>query len=283
METHSDRRKAVLFLFIAAILWSTSGLFVKIMDWQPAAILAGRSIFSSILFLVYLRRIPLKWTRWQIMAAAAYVLTQFLYITAMKMTTAANAIFLQYTAPVYIVILGYWFLREKPARADWVSMLLIFSGLFLFFGDSLNLNGLYGNLLAALSGVTLALLTVSMRAQKDGNPAESILLANLFTATFGFAFVWQEPWTITNWGILIYLGIFQIGLAFLLYSIAIKHVPALEATLIGTLEPILNPLWVFLFIAEMPGKMALLGALIVLAGVVISAITSARVSQPVTE
>lgn len=282
METNVDRRRAILFLFIAAILWSTSGLFVKIMDWQPAAILAGRSIFSSILFLAYLRRIPLKWTRWQILAAAAYVLTQFLYITSMKMTTAANAIFLQYTAPVYIVILGYWFLREKPARADWVSMLLIFSGLFLFFGDSLNLDGFYGNLLAALSGMTLALLTVSMRAQKNGNPAESILLANLFTATFGFVFVWRESWTIANWSILIYLGIFQIGLAFLLYSIAIKHVPALEATLIGTLEPILNPLWVFLFIAEMPGSLALLGALVVLAGVIISAIASARAAPPET-
>lgn len=276
MDSIADRRKATLFLIIAAVLWSTSGLFVKIMDWQPLAILAGRSIFSSLLFLVYLRRLPRKPTRWQVIAAAAYVLTQFLYITSMKLTTAANSIFLQYTAPVYILLLAFWFLHEKPTRADWVSMLVVFTGMLLFFGDKLTLDGFYGNLLAALSGVTLALLSVAMRAQKDGNPAESILLANLFTAIFGFPFVLQESWTFADWGILVYLGLFQIGLAFLLYSFAIKHIPALESNLIGMLEPILNPLWVFLFIAEMPGNMALLGALVVLAGVVISALASVR-------
>ncbi len=276
MHFTSDRRKAVILLIVAATLWSTSGLFVKIMDWQPLAILAGRSIFSSLLFLAYLRRIPRRLTRWQITAAAAYVMTQFLYINSMKLTTAANAIFLQYTSPIYIVLLGYWFLNEKPTRANWGSMAIIFTGLLLFFGDSLSLEGLYGNLLAILSGVTMALLTVAMRAQKDGSPAESILVANLFTAVFGFPFVLQESWTVTNWGILGFLGIFQIGLAFLLYSIAIKHVPAIEATLLSTLEPILNPLWVFLFIGEMPGNMALLGAIVVLAGVIMSAITSAR-------
>ena len=271
-----DRRKAILFLIVAAVLWSTSGILVKVLPWSPVAVLAGRSIFSSLVFLVYLRRFPFRPTRWQWMAAGSYVMTQFLYISSIRLTTAANAIFLQYTAPIYIIFLGYWLLREKPSRADWVSMLVIFAGLGLFFGDSFSTDGFYGNLLAALSGVALAMMTVALRAQKDGSPAESFLLANVLSAILGFYFIWQEPWTLASWTGIAYLGIFQIGLSFLLYSIAIKVIPALETTLIGTLEPILNPLWVFLFIGEMPGPMALLGGLVVLAGVVISSIASAR-------
>ena len=274
-----DRRKAILFLIIAAVLWSTSGIFLKTLNWQPLAVLAGRSLFSSLVFLVYLRRIPRRFTRWQWVAALSSVLTQLLYITAIQMTTAANAIFLQYTAPIYILLLGYWLLREKPSKADWVAMLVIFAGLGLFFGDRLSPGGFTGNLLAIISGVTMALMTVAMRAQKDGSPAESFLLANLLGMLLGGYFVFQQPWTIANWVSIAYLGIFQIGLAFLLYSLAIKVIPALEATLIGTLEPILNPLWVFLLLGEMPGPLALLGGLLVLGGVVISSIASARAEQ----
>ena len=277
MNISIDRRTSLVFLIITAILWSTSGILIRIMDWQPAAILAGRSIFSGLLFFIYLRRFPRKWTRWQLLAASGYILTQFLYVTSVKMTTVANAIFLQYTAPIYIIFLGYWLLKEKPTRADWVSMLVIFTGLLLFFGDGLSLDGFYGNILAAMSGGTMALMMIAMRAQKHANPAESILLANVFTATLGFPFVLHAHWTVLNWAIVVYLGVFQIGLSFLLYSIAIKHVPALEATLLGTLEPILSPLWVFLFLGERPGNNALLGALIVLAGVVYNALANPNV------
>jgi drug/metabolite transporter (DMT)-like permease len=280
MDTSSERRKAILFVILAAILWSTGGLMIKIISWGPLAIMGGRSIFSSILLLLYVRRIPTKWTRWKILASVSHVLTASLFVTATKMTTAANAIFLQYTAPVYIVLLAAWFLHERPTRTDWISMVIIFSGMLLFFGDKLSLDGLYGNLLAVLSGITMALMAVSMRAQKGGNPAESILLAHLFTAVVGFPFVLKEAWTVTNWLIILYLGVFQIGLSFLFFSMAIKHIPALEATLISTLEPVLNPVWVFLFVGEQPGLFALVGGVIVLGGVALNAISSARAPAP---
>ncbi len=279
MDSLSERRKAILYLALAAILWSTSGLFVKILDWQPISILAGRSIFASIVFLIYLRRIPTRFSVWQLLAAGMFILTQFLFVTSTKMTTAANAIFLQYTAPIYVVLLAFWFLREKPSRTDWLSMLIIFLGLTLFFGDKLSTDGFYGNLLAILSGVTSAVMMVSFRAQKNGNPAESNLIAFLFTATLGFPFVLKETWTVTNWSILAFLGVFQIGLAFIFFTQGIKHIPALEANLIGTLEPVLNPIWVFLFYGESMGAFALLGGLVVLGGVVLSAIGSAKAAN----
>jgi drug/metabolite transporter (DMT)-like permease len=213
------------------------------------------------------------------MAAVAFILTQFLFITSTKLTTAANSIFLQYTAPIYVVLLAYWFLGEKPSRTDWLSMLVIFLGLALFFGDQLSPEGFYGNLLAILSGVTSAVMIVSFRAQKEGHPAESNLIAFLFTSMIGIPFILKETWTVNSWLILAFLGIVQIGFAFIFFTKGIKHIPALEANLIGTLEPVLNPIWVFLFYGESMGKFALIGGLILLGGVVLSAVGSARANK----
>ncbi|MFH1184844.1 MAG: DMT family transporter [Chloroflexota bacterium] len=282
MDALAARRRSILFLILAAILWSTGGLMIKSSTWQPLGIMVGRNIFSSMILLLYLRRFPTRWTRWKLIAAVSHLLTAFLFISSTRLTTAANAIFLQYTAPVYIVLLGFWFLRERPTRTDWLSMLVIFSGMFLFFGDKLSLEGLQGNLLAALSGLTMAMMTVALRAQKDGTPVESIFIAQVFTVVFGFPLLFKESWTATNWLIVAYLGVFQIGFAFLLFTTALKHVPAIEATLIGTLEPVLNPLWVVFFIGERPGSFALIGALIVLSGVVINALGSARAAPAPT-
>jgi drug/metabolite transporter (DMT)-like permease len=279
MVSLSERQKALFYLMCAAILWSTGGVLVKIIDWQPIAILAGRSLFASLVFLIYLRRLPTRFNRWQLLAAVAFILTQFLFVTSTKLTTAANAIFLQYTAPIYVVLLGFWFLREKPSRMDFVSMFIIFIGLILFFGDKLSTDGFYGNLLAILSGLTSAVMIVSFRAQKDGVPAESMLIAFLVTAIFGFPFLLHETWTVTNWLILAFLGVFQIGLAFIFFTKGIKHIPALEANLVGTLEPVFNPVWVFLFYGESMGAFALIGGLIVLGGVILSAVGSARAAK----
>ncbi|HET6845479.1 MAG TPA: EamA family transporter [Anaerolineales bacterium] len=283
MDSFAVRRRSVLFLILAAVLWSTGGLMIKSSTWQPLAIMVGRNIFSSAMLILYLRRLPTRWNRWKLIAAVSHLLTAFLFISSTKLTTSANAIFLQYTAPLYIILLAFWFLRERPTRTDWLSMLVIFSGMFLFFGDKLSLEGLHGNILAALSGVTMAMMTVSLRAQKDGTPIESILIAQVFTVAFGFPLLFRESWTTTNWLIVAYLGIFQIGLAFLLFTSALKHVPAMEATLIGTLEPILNPLWVAFFLGEKPGTFATVGAVIVLAGVIFNSIGNARAAPATAE
>ena len=279
MTSLTDRRKAILFLILAALLWSTAGVFVKALDWQPLSLLAGRGIFTSILFLLYMRRLPKNVTHWTLLAAGGSIATQFLFVTSTKLTTAANSIFLQYTAPIYVVLLAYWLLREKPSRTDWIAMVTIFLGLILFFGDQLSPDGFYGNILAVLSGVTSAIMMVSFRAQKDATPEDSILIASLAIAIFGFPSILKETQTITNWLSIAYLGIFQIGLAFIFFTKGIKHIPALEANLIGTLEPILNPVWVFLFLGERMGRSALLGGLVVLAGVIVSAVGSAQIDK----
>ena len=279
MHSLTERQKATLLLILCAILWSTSGVFVKALDWGPAAILAGRGIFTSIVFLLYMRRLPQKITRWTLLAAGGSIATQFLFITSTKLTTAANSIFLQYTAPIYVIPLGYWILREKPSRTDWIAMGLIFLGMILFFGDQLSPDGFYGNILAVLSGLTSAIMMVSFRAQKDATPEDSILIASLIIAVFGFPFILKEPQTVINWLSIAYLGVFQIGLAFILFTKGIKHIPALEANLIGTLEPVFNPVWVYLFLDEAMGRYALFGGLVVLTGVIVSAVGSAQADK----
>jgi drug/metabolite transporter (DMT)-like permease len=131
-------------------------------------------------------------------------------------------------------------------------------------------------MLAILSGMSMAVLMLCMRKQKDGTPANTILLGNLIGAAIGFPFLFQESFSIQHVSIILYLGIFQIGLSFVLYSIAIKHVQALESTLILTLEPVLNPLWVFLVIGETPGKLAMIGGMFVIGAVTARAVVSAR-------
>lgn len=275
MTSSITRIQAIIFLMLTAALWSSSGLIVKVLDWHPLSILSARSVIASLLFLAFLRRLPTRWSRWQIIGAVGYAGAQSLFIAATKLTTAANAIFLQYTSPIYIALLGYWLLHERPGRADWIAMPVIFSGLVLFFGDHLSLEGLYGNLLAILSGVSTAVMMLCMRRQKAGVPAYTVLLGNILSVIIGLPFLWRETWTLQYAGITLYLGLFQIGLSFLLYSIAIKQVRALEATLILTLEPILNPLWVWVVLGEVPGPLAAIGGMVVLGAVTARAVISA--------
>jgi drug/metabolite transporter (DMT)-like permease len=270
------RRRAVLFLILTAVLWSTSGLLIKLITWQPLAILSGRSIVAAIVLSVYLREIAFRPTRLQVAGALSFVTAQLLYIAATKMTTAANAIFLQYTAPVWVLLFGHWFLKERPRRADYFAMLVIFAGLLLFFGDDLSRGGLAGNVLAILSGVALAALMLFMRLQRDLRPARIFLLGCWIGALVGAPWLLRATFSPSNVGIILCLGVFQMGLASILYSIGIQYVPALEATLILTLEPILNPVWVFLAIGETPGPLALAGGVLVLGAVVARAIASAR-------
>ncbi len=274
--TQASHRRAIALLLLTALLWSTSGLFVKLLHWHPLSIFSARGIVASVVFLIWLRRVPLRITPFLAAGAAGYMGAQFLFIFSTRLTTAANAIFLQYTAPIYVLIFGVWFLGERPRRVDWITMVVIFAGMLLFFGEGLTLDGLYGNLAAILGGVALAIMIVSARAQKDSHPAQIFLIGSCLGGLIGLPSVLQETWSLADAAIIAYLGIIQTGLASALYSIAIRHVPALESNLILMLEPVLNPLWVFLVIGESPAPLALIGGAVVLGAIAVRAIAGAR-------
>lgn len=270
------RQRAILLLITAAVFWSTSGLFIKIIDWNPLSILSGRNMVSFFVFLIYLRRLDARWSRLEVFGAISNVGAQLFFIIATKLTAAANAIFLQYTAPLYILIFGYGVLGERPRRSDWISMPIIFFGLILFLGDGLRFSGIHGNLFGAASGMSMAAMILCMRRQKAGAPAHMILLGSLISILLGFPSLIQETFSLKNVGIILFMGVFQMGFAFVFFSIAIRHLDALESSLILFIEPICNPVWVFLVIGEIPGNLAVAGGLLVIGTAVVRAVVSAR-------
>jgi len=258
-----DRPKAILYLVITAIMWSL-GILIKLVNSNSLAIAGTRSGIASLVILLYLKKPRFTWSAAQIGAALSYTGTVILFVVANKLTTAANAILLQFTAPIYVAVFAAWLLREKTKPYDWAAIILTIGGMALFFMDSLDTSGLLGNACALLSGVTFALFAVFMRMQKDGSPLESVLLGNALTALIGLPFLFGDLPDAKGWAGLILLGVVQLGLPYIFYAKAVKHLTALEIILIPVLEPLLNPVLVFLTIGEAPGPMAFLGGAIVL-------------------
>ena len=261
------RYKAIIFMLVAAILWSSGGLLIKLVSWNPVAIAGSRSFIAVVVLLLFFRGSRLTWSFSQIGGAVAYAFTVTLFVTATKLTTAANAILLQYTAPIYVAFLSIWFLGESVQWFDWVTILLVIGGMVLFFLDRLTTGNLLGNSLAILSGLGFSFLILFLRKQKDESPLGSIILGNILTGLIGLPFMFGSMPSAMSWAGIVLLGVVQLGFSYVLYSEAIKHVTAIEATLIPGIEPILNPIWVFLILGEVPGKWALVGGFIVFVSV----------------
>jgi len=274
-EPRGERHQAIGFLVVTAILWSSAGLLIKMISWNPIAIAGMRSAIATLVLLVFLRRPHLTWSPAQIGGALAYTVTVILFVLANKLTTAANAILLQYTSPIFVALFGAWFLGERATRLDWTTIFVVMGGMVLFFLDGLTTGGLWGNVCAIASGVTFASFILFMRKQKNDSPLESVFLGNILTALIGFPFMFEAVPSASSWVGLILAGVIQLGLSQVLYAAAIKHVAALEAILIAVIEPILNPLWVLLIMGEAPGPWALLGGFIVLVSVTIRYVVTA--------
>jgi drug/metabolite transporter (DMT)-like permease len=247
---NKKRLKALFLLALTALLWSIGGLLIKSIAANPLAIASTRSTIAAIIILAVLRRPKISFSGPQIGAAAAYAATTILFVSANKTTTAANAILLQFTAPIYVVLLGGWLLKEKARLLDWVTVIVVMGGMALFFIESLGRASALGDMLAAASGVSFALFTIFMRMQKDGSPLESILLGNLITAAIGLPFLFRSVPDASGWLYLLLLGVVQLGIPYILYAKAIKHVTALEAILVPVIEPLLNPVWVLLMLGK---------------------------------
>lgn len=274
----------MLLLAAAAALWSIGGLLIKKINAHPLAISGTRSAIAALIMLIYVKKPRFTWSFPQLAAAFTYSLTVITFVAANKYTTAANAILLQYTAPIYVALFGAWLLKEKPKPIDWATIVVVFGGMVLFFIGDLDTRGTWGNILAALSGVGFGLLPVFMRMQKDGSPIESVILGNVITAVIGVPFLFSAVPDTTGWLYLGILGTIQLGLSYILYSIAIKQVTALESSLITVIEPVLNPVWVCIFMREVPGIFSILGGSIVLLAITLRCVfTSVRPRKDQTD
>ena len=266
---NNKRVSAIILLAVAAIMWSLGGLLIKSVNAHPLAISGIRSAISCLIILLYVKKPKFNWSFPQIAAGITYASMVILFVAANKFTTAANAILLQYTAPIFVALLSAWILKEKPKTIDWIAIVVVFGGMVLFFIDSIDTRGMTGNIFALLSGVSYALFTIFMRMQKDGSPVESVIIGNAITAITGLPFLFSAIPDSKGWLALVILGVIQLGIPYILYSNAIKNATALEASLITMIEPILNPIWVILVIGEIPGLFSIIGGIIVIIAVAV--------------
>jgi drug/metabolite transporter, DME family len=261
-----------LLVLGAALLWSTGGLFIKANDLTPYELSCGRALFAAATVALLTRREGFGLNVVTVAASIVYAALLLLFVIATKLTTAANAIFLQYTAPVYILLFEPLFYREKYRWQDFVVLLFCLGGMSLFFVGRLRPQDKWGNLTALGSGLCFALFYLLLRHPhaRRVNRASSVIYGNLLLALVTLpAFVkGAEKLQGANLAVVAYLGVVQIGFAYALLTLGVaRGVKSLEASIIGYVEPVLNPVWVFLFLGERPSRYALAGGAIIITAV----------------
>jgi len=290
-DVHSNALKSsskfspLLFVVAAAVLWSTGGLFIKWNSLSGLELSFGRSLLAAITVAIFTRREGFGLNTVTALAAVLYAALLLLFVLATKETTAANAIFLQYTAPVYVLILEPIFYKEKFRKRDLLTVTVCLAGMSLFFVGKLRTQDVTGNLVALASGVCFALYFLLLRHSKarDVNRASSAIYGNLLAVLICAPAFWgasRRGISAADWACIAYLGIIQIGVAYILFTSAMaRGLRSLDASIVGYIEPVLNPIWVFLFLGERPSGWAIIGGTIIIASVLAHMIVSAKAKR----
>lgn len=275
------RQRGILCVFFSAVLYSIGGLCMKFIPWNGISINGGRNIIALMVIGAYLlfTKHPLRMNRSIALGAVCVSGTNILFCMANKMTTSANAIVLQFTAPIFVLLLSMAFWKKKPKKLDIITCAVVLAGVVCFFMDALELGGMLGNVLALISGLTYAGVFL-LNEMPGGDPICSVFWGDILSVLTGLPFLLQETaFTTTAITSLIILGAFQVGLAYILICIGLKTTPPVTASLISGIEPVLNPILVAVFYHEYIGPMAFAGAIIVIGGVLVYNVIQAKQSQ----
>ena len=271
----------LLYVLAAALLWSTGGLFIKWTSLSGLELSCWRSFFAIFTLAYFTRREGFGLNRLTAIASVLYACLLILFVLATKQTTAANAIFLQYTAPVYLLILEPLVYKEKFRSRDLITVAVCLGGMALFFVGQLRPQDIAGNVMALTSGLFFAIYFLLLRhpRAREVNRASSAIYGNtlavIITLPWGIASLSQI--TTHDFLSVSYLGVIQLGVAYALFTLGMaRGVRSLDAGIICYSEPVLNPVWVFLVLGEKPSKWALLGGTIIIVAVIIHMILDAR-------
>ena len=268
----SQQNKGNLYILLTAVLWSTGGILIKYIPGNAMMINGARSLIALLFFWICKRRIKIKVNKKIFAAAMCLVFTNLLYVIANKLTTAANAIVLQYTAPIFVLVWDCIYQKRKPKPYQCAVVGMAFAGMILFFFDQLDGGKLLGNILAICAGFCFSGVYF-INSLPEASSEDASMLA--FGLTFLVAIPFMKNVLILNGTALLALlalGIFQVGLAYVFFARGSKLTSPVNASLIGLLEAILNPVWVFLFYGEKMGEFAFAGAGIILTAVVLNII-----------
>ena len=262
-------------MIAASICWSFGGLCIKFIPWGAMSIVGIRALLAAVVFAIFRKSVKINFTLGNILGALSLSATTILFVFANKLTTAAAAILLQFSAPVFIILIELVMYKKKPSLSAILAVSLTIIGMLLFFAGNLDSGNMLGNILAIISGFTFAGVFVSNKMPgTDSNHA--MLLGFLINVVIGTPFVFfQATADPLAWGAAVFLGVVQVGLAYVFFSIGIKRTPALLACLITAMEPVLNPVWVliagvlgFLPVLEKPGRYAIVGGAVIVLTVV---------------
>ncbi len=286
------KRKAILQMLVCATMWSTAGIFIKFIPWNPFVIAGWRSLISAgvVLLFLWIWKIKFKFNLRAVIMGTLMCLTFLAFITANKLTSAANAIVLQFTAPLFLMAFSAVLFHDKFRRADIAAVLFTMGGIALFFFDKLEGNALIGNCVAILAGAFMAAMYLAIGKVDEETKMGGMLLGHLFTAAIGIPVTFFVPTPISTPAILciLGLGIIQLGIPYILLTLSSKNCPPLACSLLGAVEPLLNPVWVFIFSGEAPGFFALVGGVIVIVSITLWCIwqnkhpqLSAEIAEPV--
>lgn len=283
----TKQQKGTLFVFLSSVCYSLSGICMKGIPWfgisGGLAVNGGRTAIGVLVLGIYmlLTRQKLHFNRWIFLGAVAVACNNSLFAIANKMTTAANAVVLQYTMPVFVIVLSAVFMHKRPNRLDLVTCAVVFGGVFCFFVEGLSAGSLTGDTLALISGVSNAVVYM-LNDLTDGDALSAGFFGNVINAVVGLPFVLQQ----TEFGTtcivsMLVLGVFQVGFAFVFLGEGLKTTPAVTAGLVSGLQPVLNPLLVAWFYpgVDKIGAVSLLGAVIVVSGVIVYNLLRGRQAQ----
>jgi drug/metabolite transporter (DMT)-like permease len=267
-DTEAARRGGTLLVAGAPLLWSTGGLGIKALADPPLKVAFFRSAVAAVALLLYFRpRLP-RLTLGFLAAVASYAACLITFVVATKWTSAANAIFLQYSGVVWVLLLSPLVVQEPLRARDAAAIGVAFAGMALFFLGRFDAPGRAGDAVAILSGVFFAGLVLTLRRERGSGAEAAVAWGNVATAAALLPFVAADlSLTPRSAGILAALGVFQLAGAYVLFVRGITTVTATQASLVGMLEPIANPIWVFAFLGERPGALSIVGGLVVLGAI----------------
>ena len=266
----TKEQKATLYVFVSAVLFSIGGLCVKVIPWSGITINGVRSLISVLILLVYLKKTHHKivFNKGVATGAISMALMTTLFCLANKLTTAANTIILQFTAPIFIILFMWLFFHERPKKLDMAACGVVLVGIICFFVDSLAAGNMLGNVLALLSGVAYAGVFM-MNTFPGADSMSSILLGQAVCAVTQTPFLFAETeFTASAVAAVVVLGVFQLAVAYIFMAKGLEHIPAVAASLTAAIEPILNPVLVAIFYGEMISSLSFVGAVIVFVGII---------------
>lgn len=268
MRGMTSERRGILLVSAAALLWSTGGIGIKFLTEPPLKIAFYRSAAAALALLLLFRPRTWRWTPAFLIGIGSYAACLTTFVVATKWTSAANAIFLQYCGVVWVLLFSPLVLKEPFRKRDAIAIAVAFCGMLLFFVGRFESRGFAGEISALASSVFFAILVLALRRERGSGAEAVVTYGNVLAALALFPWVRGDlSVTAVSAAVLTFLGVVQIAGAYALFVHGLRHVTATQASLVGMLEPIANPVWVFLFLGERPGALSLLGGAIVLGAI----------------